>query len=219
MVHAQNKANEESAKATRKMEQQWNQMFAPINRGIDRMVDEMLRGNVRIGAIFRDLGISMLQPILSSLEKALEAQIEYSVTSGAIGKEHALAGILRDAAKAASNVYAEVPFPFNIPAAAGMFATVAALGGGLPSAAGGMETVPHDMLAMVHKNESILPADYARGLRGLIENGGGTGGNSISIQQGAVHAMDAQGVQDVLNKHSKHLVKLLHKELRRKNMF
>jgi hypothetical protein len=186
-------------------------MFAPINRGIDRMVNDFMRGNIQIGQIFREMGMSMLTPILTSLEKGLEAQIEYSVKAGAIDKEHTLGGILRDAAKAASNVYAEVPFPFNIPAAAGMFATVAALGGGLTSAAGGMETVPSDMLAMIHKDESVIPADYASGLRNLIAGGSGSGGHTFNFNN------YGKGDRAQAQQNSKEFFKQAKRELRKMN--
>jgi hypothetical protein len=213
VVRSQKEALKETEKQTRKVQEQWNQMFSPINHGIDRMINEFMRGNVRVGQIFLELGQSMLTPIVSSFEKALEAQIEYSVTSGQIGKQHALAGILRDAYKAASNVYAEVPFPLNIPAAAGMFATVAALGGGLPSAAGGMETVPQDMLAMIHQNESVIPADYAAGLRNLISAGGG--GHTFNYQP-TIHA-GGKDVSNTLSKSGKQFVALATRELRKMN--
>lgn len=213
VIKEQNKANREHEAATRKMQQQWNQMFAPINQGIDRMVDEFLRGNVQIGAIFRDMGMSMLKPILTSFEKAIEAQIEYNLTAGALGKEHALASIMRDAYKAAANVYAEVPFPFNIPAAAGVFAAVVALGGGLPSAAGGMWQVPNDMLAMVHKDESILPSGIASGLRDMV--GKGSGGNTYNYQP----TISASGsdLSSVIHKSGKQFFQLARREMRRQN--
>jgi hypothetical protein len=49
-------------------------------------------------------------------------------------------------------------------------------GAAMPSAAGGWERVPSDTLAMVHKDEQILPASYAEGLRGLVAGGGKGGG-------------------------------------------
>ena len=210
VVQDQNKANKELEEANRKLQHQWNGMFAPMNHAMDQFVDSVLRGNLRIGQLFRNLGIEMLTPILSSFEKAIEAQIEYSVTSGAIGKEHALAGILRDAYKAASNVYAEVPFPFNIPAAAGMFALVAGLGEGLPSAAGGWD-VPHDALAMVHKDEKILPARYSAGLDNLVNGGGGhTFNQTINVSGGGDSAAS-------VGKAGKQMVKLAMRELRKMN--
>jgi hypothetical protein len=91
-----------------------------------------------------------------------------------------LKSIMADASKAAAGAYAavaDIPIigPILAPEAAAVaFAAVAAFGSGLPSAAGGWE-VPQDTLAMVHKNEMILPADISGGLKGMIGQGGGSG--------------------------------------------
>jgi hypothetical protein len=49
----------------------------------------------------------------------------------------------------------------------------------MASAAGGWERVPADQMAMIHKNEQVLPASYAEGLRNLVKNGGGGGDTHV----------------------------------------
>jgi hypothetical protein len=145
----------------------------------------------------------MVLVMINAFMKMLEEQIAYNLTAGAIGKAHAMAGIMRDAYKAAANVYAEVPFPFNIPAAAGVFATVVALGGALPSAAGGWDvgSLPSSgALSVIHSNEMVLPSHLADNVRS-----GGMGGD-VHLH---VHAVDASGVQSFFDQHSGKIISTL----------
>lgn len=84
---------------------------------------------------------------------------------------------------------------------AGMMDYAAAMafsGMSMLSAAGGAWDIPEDQMAMVHKNESILPADIAKPLRESVENGGlGGGGDSYTIQ-----ALDTRGLESWLKKNS-----------------
>lgn len=96
---------------------------------------------------------------------------------------------LRDAEEAAmgafNSVMSAVPFPANVvlapAAAAAAFTGVMALA----SAAGGME-VPHDMIAKVHENEMVLPANISNGLKAMItgdsnENGSNNHNNNTTF--------------------------------------
>jgi hypothetical protein len=203
--------------AQKKSQQQTNADYTHFFEGITgdatKMVNSLVMGTTTVGRAFANLGLGIVSTMEKSFAKALAQELAYMATSGAAQKEHALGGIMRDAYKAASNVYAEVPFPFNIPAAAGMFALVAAMGGELPSAAGGMLQVPGDMLAMVHKNESIIPASIAGPMRDQIAGGGG-GGTTVHYSP-TIHAIDAQGMEGVLNKHSRVIAKIMQSQLRK----
>lgn len=113
------------------------------------------------------------------------------------------------AAGAFSWVMTNVPFPANVvlaPAAAGAaFAGVMAFTA-LASAAGGAE-IPHDMIAQVHKNEMILPANISAGLKGMISESSSslsnkTGGDVHMTYAPSVSALDSKGVKEVLSGHS-----------------
>jgi hypothetical protein len=84
--------------------------------------------------------------------------------------------------KAAASAWASISAipvvgPFLAPAvAAGVVASVIALGMHMSSAAGGWDNVPSDQIAQIHKSEMILPASIANPLRSAIA-GGGIGGN------------------------------------------
>ena len=70
--------------------------------------------------------------------------------------------------------------------------------------------LPSDQLAMVHKNESIVPATFAQGLRdngfGLGGGGGGGGGAQVNFH---VHAQDAASVAAFFNQHAHTLARTL----------
>lgn len=89
----------------------------------------------------------------------------------------AIANIAAKAWEVAASVYsalAGIPYvgPFIAPAAA-IAATAVVLGfvGRIASSEGGEMTVPEDRLNFVHKNETILPAPFAAGLRELVGQG------------------------------------------------
>jgi hypothetical protein len=83
-------------------------------------------------------------------------------------------------AYAYTSVMATVPFPLNMALAPAMAAATGALTG-MASAAGGWD-VPADSMAMLHKNEMVLPASLAANVREGFGGGGATTVNApISI--------------------------------------
>lgn len=131
----------------------------------------------------------------------------------------ALKAIASDAAQAFAGVFAFLA-PELGPAAAGPAAasqaTVLAVAESIPFAAGGMWSVPADMLAMVHRQESILPAGIAQPMRDFFAGGaaGAGGGDSYAI---TIQAIDTQtGAQFLLN-NSGAIAQSLARELRNGN--
>lgn len=95
----------------------------------------------------------------------------------------------------------------------------AGLGAGLFSAAGGAWNVPSDMLAMVHKQESILPAGIAQPMRDFFSGGGasgqgGGGGDNYAI---TVQAIDTQSGAQFLMSNAGVIAQGLARELRNGN--
>lgn len=115
----------------------------------------------------------------------------------------ALQMIATDAAQTFAGVFAFLS-PVLGPAAAGPAAasqaTVLEAGAVIPSAAGGLWSVPSDTLALIHKQESILPAGIAQPMRDFFSNGGAAGqggGDSYAI---TIQAIDTQaGAQFLMN--------------------
>jgi hypothetical protein len=85
--------------------------------------------------------------------------------------------VMGDAAKAASGTYssvAQIPYVGWILAPAAAAVAFAAVAGfeGLASAEGGWDNVPTDgALTELHKNEMVMPAHLANGIRNMVANG------------------------------------------------
>src|SRR5262249_7168139 len=117
------------------------------------------------------------------------------------------------AIKAAANAYnAVVGIPIvgpvlAPPAAAAAFAGVEAFGA-LVSAAGGWGIVPQDQLALVHKNEMVLPAALADRVRDMTS---GSGTSEIHIHAGgnSFAATDAAGMERLMRQHEKAIVRTI----------
>ncbi len=91
----------------------------------------------------------------------------------------------------------------------------AGLGAGLFSAAGGLWNVPADTLAMVHKQETIIPASIAQPMRDFFTGGAGGGaGDSYAI---TVQAIDTQSGAQFLINNAPIIAKSLARELRNGN--
>ena len=124
------------------------------------------------------------------------------VTGGA-----ARANIAADAASAAAGAFsatAAIPFvgPMIAPgAAAAAYAQTMAWQASVPSAAGGWDKVPADVMANIHKDEMVLPASIADPLRNMIAASGtaaqASGGGSTTIH---LHAADARSFDQWLRR-------------------
>lgn len=129
----------------------------------------------------------------------------------------ALKAIGTDAATAASGAYSsasQIPYVGWILgpiAAAAAFAAVMAFGSGIPSAAGGLWNVPSDTLAMVHKQETIIPASIATPMRDFFSGGGASSGDSYAI---TIQAIDTQSGAQFLMNNASVIAKGLAREVR-----
>jgi hypothetical protein len=125
---------------------------------------------------------------------------------------NAVKSIVTDSAQAFAGIFAFLA-PIMGPAAAGPAAageaTVMAAAGSIASAAGGW-VVPSDQLAMVHRNEMVLPANLSQGLQRMIFDGGGPGG-SVMIN---ISAIDSQDVKRFFQTNGSQLVAALNKAMR-----
>ncbi len=87
-------------------------------------------------------------------------------------------------------------------------------GGIVPSAAGGWSVPqlgPGGVLANLHSNEMVLPANISQGLQGAIGGGGLGGGHTFNI---GISAMDAGSVSRLFMSNGSQLVAALNKALR-----
>jgi len=120
------------------------------------------------------------------LHNSIEQQKAESTVAAATKEVEANAVVAgSEAAKTAADVPG-IGWLIAVPAALAVVAGVMAMKGSISYAAGGWGNIPNDQMAMVHKNEMILPAPLAESVRTMAAGGGAAGGGDIHI-----HAMDA----------------------------
>jgi hypothetical protein len=144
--------------------------------------------------------------------------------AAALAVARAFGQIQMDAAVAAAGTMASISaIPYVGPFIAPGMATAAygetlgwaaGLGAGLFSAAGGLWNVPADTLAMVHKQETIIPAAIAQPMRDFFTGGGGSGGGSYAI---TIQAIDTQSGAQFLMNNAPLIAKGLAREMRNGN--
>lgn len=200
--------NEAAANQTEKI---WDKAFKSINQSFMNITRSIFTGNQTIGQSFLRLGMQIEADIASMLVKAalewtehfllinvlektafgqrLASMISFIAAKHAIESTSNVAQVTGDAGIGAAAAFASViqalPFPANVATAPGVAAGVfAAIESFAPvaSAAGGMESVPRDMLAVIHKDESVIPAGFASGLRNLVNSGRGGGGTTFNVK-------------------------------------
>lgn len=127
-----------------------------------------------------------------------------AVTGSALEKEAGSISVLNDAKLAFSGTVATVsqylPPPFPELAGAAAFAAVAAYDT-LASLDVGAWNVPHDMPAIIHAGETVLPKDFATGFR---ENGGGSGSGGSQLHL-HINTLDTSTMASWANKNASHL--------------
>ena len=95
-------------------------------------------------------------------------------------------------------------------------ATMAFADGGMVPGNGRGDIVP----AMLTPGEHVADKELTDGLRGMVRDGGGKPGNTIHVRAHfapTIHALDSDGVEDVLTKHQDKFQKHLENSLRKLN--
>ena len=167
------------------------------------------------------LGLETAKTDGTATNNAARAAIEAAAAKLAVLR--AVGQIEVDAAVAAAGAMAAISaIPYIGPAlapevAAETYATTmgwaTGLGAGLFSAAGGAWNVPADTLALVHKQESIIPAAVAQPMRDFF-SGGASGGASYAI---TIQAIDTQSGAQFLMNNAPLIAKSLAREMRNGN--
>lgn len=125
-----------------------------------------------------------------------------------------VAGVLSYASLAATAAMASVaaiPFTGWAMAPEVGAATYATALGYLASAEGGWWQIPHDQVAQVHRNEMVLPAAEAQGIRDMVSGGGATKSKGDTFN---LSFIDAAGGRSFIQRHSKDLAAAARKEAR-----
>jgi hypothetical protein len=214
---------DKKAQLDEKARNQVQRNFQSIIGGpLEGLVNGVIGGGERINVAFAKLGQQLVVNFarsfaemglkvaefwaLNELETALGIR-----TVGALQAQASIKTILNNAYTAASAAFADVPFPLNLVVAPAVFATVAALGGGISSAAGGM-VVPSDQLAMVHQNEVVLPASISKKFLDAAPGSTSGGGDTHNYNFGGISAIDGPSVQRHFDKHADKIVRSIRKK-------
>ena len=212
-------------------------MMTTLSSGWDQTITKMMSGTLswkdglhtaltQLGQNFEQMVIKMgMQWAMHELAKTaatsasasfrVATEEEAAVKSVAIWLWSGLKNIAIKAWEAAAAAFASIAAipvvgPVLAPlAAAGALAAVIGIGSHLASAEGGWDRVPSDQVAMIHKNEMVLPAPLAESVRNMASGGGGGGGQAIHI-----HAMDAQSFNHALKNNIGGLRDVLHQAVR-----
>lgn len=169
----------------------WSSFFGSMTGGFDGAIQGLVKGTMTWGDAFKSVTDQALSGVISFFVRWAEEEAIKWATGLAMGETSRVAEATGAAAVYAVNAMgsvAAIPF-YGWAMAPGVGAEAYGSGlamAGLASAEGGWERVPSDQVAQIHKNEQVLPAHYAEGLRNLVANqqrGGSVGGNSPVIVQ------------------------------------
>ncbi|HEY3615606.1 MAG TPA: hypothetical protein VGK96_02270, partial [Candidatus Sulfotelmatobacter sp.] len=192
----------------------WKAIGDSIAQAIDRSVMGVIQGTQTIGQAFAKLGQSILEEFVNlGIKKAVSSIFDQlsglfgSSLGGGGGLLSGLGSLLGlgslfgggAAAGLGGGLTASL---FGGGAAAGGGGSLEALGmvtvlekgGIIPSAAAGWQ-VPGNTMAMLHKNEMVLPSHISQGFQDMFSGRGG-GGGDIHI-----HAIDTQSGAQFLMQH------------------
>jgi hypothetical protein len=163
-----------------------DRIVAPFVTIVDRIVGKWILGQS-----------SMTAATVVGATTRTAAETAASSASMASTAATAIANIGAKAWEAAAAVYASIaaiPYigPFLAPAmAVAAGAMVMGFVGRIASAKDGWWQVPGDQIANIHKDEMVMPAPEAQGIRDLVKSGGVKGGAS----EIHIHAVDAASVR------------------------
>jgi hypothetical protein len=157
---------------------------APMVHSLTYGLMVMVRGQMSAAQFMENLWAASLQHILQAwlnekitkwiMGKAIDTAANLDEVEGAA----AVGGANAEAATSAIPIVG----PGLAPAAGmAMYTQILGTFGPLASAAKGYYRVPFDRPVLTHKDEQILPADYAKGLRQLIAGGGKAAATTINI--------------------------------------
>ena len=203
---------QEAAQVTRV----WQSGFNAINRTLDESVKGIIMGTQTMGMAWRRMGADMVASFAENMIKVGLQFLETHLFMRTVSAQTALKQVVNDAAGAFSGAYkAVVGIPIigpELAPAAGALAFAAVMGeGALVSARGGQWSVPLDeQMTLLHKGESVIPAQYAEPLRRTVEGGGG----GATHAHFSVTAVDSQSVERLFRRNGSALAKTARRMMR-----
>ncbi|MFA6319213.1 MAG: hypothetical protein WC943_17505, partial [Elusimicrobiota bacterium] len=172
-----------------KSKARWDGFFGSMTGGWNGAIQGLVKGTMTWGDALNEVTSQALSGLISFFVQWGEQEAIRWATGLAMGETGRVAEATGAAAVYAVNAMgsvAAIPFyGWSMAPEVGAAAYSQGLSmAGLASAAGGWERVPSDQVAQLHKNEQVLPAHYAEGLRNLVANeqsGGRKGGGPLAV--------------------------------------
>ncbi len=209
----------------------WDDLVAPVERAIDRSVTGIILGTTTVQRALANLAQSIIAEFVNSAVRGVFGQIGNLLAGGVLGgSDQDFSGGLTGAGEEmAGSGLAEGAGLGSLFGSGGLigglFKGIGMLfgfqqGGIVPSAQGGWAVPnlgPGGVLAQLHSNEMVLPANISQGLQSMLaapigaNGGGGTGASSVVVN---VSAIDSQDVKRFFQSNGDLLVAALNKAMR-----
>lgn len=178
---------------------------------LQNIIGQVIQTGVKMLANWTATQLGMTGATVTGAATRSAAEVASAKTSVVANAGAAIKNIITKGAEVFANVYnaiAGIPYvgPFLAPVMA-VAATGAVVGyvGKVASAEGGWDRVPYDgAKAILHKEEMVLPAPLAEGIRGMVESGNTQRGGGITI-----HALDRRDVARYFDDNSDVMVRAL----------
>ena len=213
----------------------WDDLVAPIERAIDKSVTGIILGTTTVQKALANLAQSIIAEFVNSAVKGIFSQIGNLFGAGLLGGggDQEFSGGLTGAGEEVlgGGVAASLGLG-NLFGSGGIFGSlfkgIGALfgferGGIVPSAQGGWAVPslgPGGVLAQLHSNEMVLPANISQGLQNLIAapSGANAAGGAPVIVNFGVSAMDSQDVARFFRSNGSALVAAINNAMRNGSM-
>lgn len=218
------------AEANRKA---WDDLVAPIERAIDTSVTGIILGTTTVQKALANLARSIIAEFVNSAVKGVFGQIGNFFGAGLLaggGGGQDFSGGLAGAGEEVVGGGIADSLGLGSPGILGsLFKGIGSLfgfehGGIVPSAQGGWAVPslgPGGVLAQLHSNEMVLPANISQGLQNLIAAPNGanaSGGGAPVVVNFGVSAMDSQDVARFFRSNGSALVAAINNAMRNGSM-
>jgi hypothetical protein len=209
----------------------WDDLVAPVERAIDRSVTGIILGTTTVQKALANLAQSIIAEFVNSAVRGVFDQIGNLLAGGALGggDQNFSGGLAGAGEEVAGSSLAEGLGLGSLFGSGGLigglFKGIGTLfafehGGIVPSAQGGWAVPslgPGGVLAQLHSNEMVLPANISQGLQSMLAAPAGAGGGSGAGPSPVVvnvSAIDSQDVKRFFQSNGSLLVAALNKAMR-----
>ena len=209
----------------------WDDLVAPVERAIDRSVTGVILGTTTVQKALANLAQSIIAEFVNSAVRGVFDQIGNLLAGGLLGgsDQNFSGGLAGAGEEVAGGGLAEGLGLGSLFGSGGLvgglFKDIGTLfafeGGGIvPSAQGGWAVPslgPGGVLAQLHSNEMVLPANISQGLQSMLAAPAGAGGGSGAGPSSVVvnvSAIDSQDVKRFFQSNGSLLVTALNKAMR-----